>query len=503
MMPAVACAATLLAGVTAVASAAGGGSQLSVSINRAAPGRTVPAGFVGLGMEFKTVPGYIGSRPINGVLVQLVHNLDPGQQPFLRIGGLSTDHTWWPVHGIARSPGITYTLSSSWAAAAKALVQAIDARAILGVNLEANKPVIAATETSHLRGPLGSHLSAVEIGNEPELYDRMPWYFVSHGHPYPWYDHVGQPVYSRPAGYSFGEVINQFAGIRKALPRVPVAGPAIGNVSWLAQLPGFIAANPGLRWITFHRYGLNKCVKDPANPDYPSVPHLLSTNASRGLMQGIAPSIALAHRHHIGFLIDETGTVTCNGKAGVSNSFASALWGVDSMFEMVSQGVDGASFHTFPHNPNALFDFAQSNGKWTGFVHPVYYGLLMFAQAAPPGARLLPVSGTAGSDLRAWATLAGNHTLRVALINESLTRAYTVAVGGTGSSSGTATLQRLQAHSAYSTSGVMLGGQGFGSRTSTGMLAGQPQSIPVRPGGGRYTVDVPASSAALLTVTSS
>lgn len=491
-----------LAVLLAVANAqipAAGAAQLTLSVNRAAPGRSVPSGFVGLGMEFKSVPGYIGGRPLNNVLVQLVHNLDPGQQPFLRIGGLSTDHTWWPVHGMARSPGITLSLSPSWAAAAKALVQAIDARTILGVNLEANKPVIAATEVRHLRGPLGAHLAAAEIGNEPELYDRMGWYYVSHGHTYPWYDRVGQPVYSRPSGYNFSDLTKDFARVRRALPQVPVAGPATGNVSWLAQLPVFIAANPGLRWVTFHRYGLNKCVKDPSSPDYPSVAHLLSTNASRGLLRGIGPSITLTHRHHIGFLIDETGTVTCNGKAGVSNSFASALWAVDTMFEMVSQGVDGVSFHTFPHNPNALFDFAESGGKWSGTVNPVYYGLLMFTQAAPPGARLLPVSGIAG-ELRAWATVTSDHTLRVTLINESLTSAYSVEVADSSSAGGSATLERLEAHSAYSTDGVTLGGQSFGSRTTTGMLPGQPQTTAVRAAGGRYAVSVPASSAAILTI---
>ena len=36
-------------------------------------------------------------------------------------------------------------------------------------------------------------------------------------------------------------------------------------------------------------------------------------------------------------------------------------------------------------------------------MHPEYYGLLMFAQAFPPGARLLPVSAPAGP-VKVWAT---------------------------------------------------------------------------------------------------
>ena len=34
------------------------------------------------------------------VLVELIRNLDPMGRPVIRIGGLSTDHSWWPVPGM-------------------------------------------------------------------------------------------------------------------------------------------------------------------------------------------------------------------------------------------------------------------------------------------------------------------------------------------------------------------------------------------------------------------
>jgi hypothetical protein len=494
------CPALLVLGAGGPAGATGGNSQVSLSINRGAPGRSVPPGFVGLGLEYKTIPTYTGGRTVDPVLVQLMHNIDPGQKPVLRFGGLSSDRTWWPVRGITKSPGLTYDLTPRWAADARALVDAINARAIVGVNLEADSTRITSTETRKLRSAIGSdHLAGVEIGNEPELYDVIPWYYVSHGHPIPWYDkHKGVPVFNRH-GYSFQAFTADFARFRKALPPVPLAGPATGNRSWLDQLSQFLSVVPGLRWVTFHRYGLNGCVHDPTAASFASVPHLLTSYASRGVMQGVGKDIAIAHQHHAGFLIDEMNSVTCGGKWGVSNTFASALWALDALFGMVSDGVDGVSFHTFPRVSNALFDFNQSNGKWTGTVRPEYYGLLMFSEAAPPGARLLPISGTAGSDLRAWATSAPDHHVRLLLINDSLTSSYTAAVGG-ASSPTPATLERLQAPSASSTSGITLGGRSFGSQTSTGTLPGAIQTSPLRSAGGRYAVNLPAASAALLTI---
>ena len=71
------------------------------------PGRGIPYGFLGLSLEFRSVEAYAGDDPtaLDPVFVQLVRNLAPGQAPVLRIGGDSTDWTWWPTPGIARPPG--------------------------------------------------------------------------------------------------------------------------------------------------------------------------------------------------------------------------------------------------------------------------------------------------------------------------------------------------------------------------------------------------------------
>jgi hypothetical protein len=130
-------------------------------------------------------------------------------------------------------------------------------------------------------------------------------------------------------------------------------------------------------------------------------------------------------------------------------------------------------------------------------VAPEYYGLLLFARAAPAGSHLLRVSGAAGGTVRTWATRAHDGTIRVVLVNSS-GRARRLTVRVTGARVGRAILERLSAPDVRARTGVSLGGQSFGSRTFTGMLAGNPAVIAMSPVHGRYVVTLPAASAAML-----
>ena len=55
------------------------------------------------------------------------------------------------------------------------------------------------------------------------------------------------------------------------------------------------------------------------------------------------------------------GTVSCSGLRGVSNSMASALWVIDTLFSMDAAGVNGVNLHTV-NGVNALFDPRHSAG---------------------------------------------------------------------------------------------------------------------------------------------
>jgi hypothetical protein len=472
-----------------------------VTVTRTAVGRPVPDGFLGMALEYRAIPALAGSDPpaVDPVLVQLIHNLVPRGRPVLRIGGQSTDRTWWPVAGLKQPLGVTYDLTPGWLSSAQALAQATDARLILGVPMEPNRQRIAAVEARHLlAGIQARYIAALEIGNEPELYTVVPWYRTLNGTPVPWYSHVGTPVFSRAPTYDPQAFAEEFSRTLAVVPRVPIAGPVTGNPAWLHVFRRFLSPSSRVRMVTWHAYGLNQCITDPANPQFPSVPNLLKLATSRDFLNAIPPFVALTHRDRATFRVDEMNSVTCNGHAGVSNTLGSALWLMDALFATAAHGVDGVNIHTFPDAANGLFDFDRANGQWEATVHAPYYGMLMFARAAPPGSRLLALASDSQAQVRAWATVGPDHRIRVLLINDNLTSSA-VALVRTPVTPGPASVERLRASSAYATTGLSLGGQSFGGHTATGLLAAPvPQALPAR--AGAYAVTMPAGSAALLTL---
>jgi hypothetical protein len=496
-------AAGLLAAAGAGAGAGPAGAYVfRLGVTNAPHGRPVPSNFLGLALESTEIPSLAGPTPhsVNPIFARLVKSLDPTGRPNIRIGGQSTDRTWWPVRGMAPPLGVTYDLSSAWAADAHALAQATDAQYLLGINLEANRARVSQVEADQLVQRITSrYIDALEIGNEPNLYTAVPWYRRDGRRFLPWYSHDGSPVFSRDPSYTPQDYVQEVSRTLKVVPRLPIAGPESGNPLWAGAFDRLVTPRSQVRMLTSHAYGLNQCVTDPASPVYPSVPHLVSLTASRGeAVSGLGSDVALAHRNGATYRIDEMGSVTCNGRRGVSDTLASALWVMDALFTLAGDGVDGVNLHTYPNSANGLFDFSSAHGRLSASVHPLYYGTLMFAQAAPAGSRLLRVVSSSQGPLRAWATLAPDHHVRVLLINDSLTSSA-LAVVQPPVVQGAASLERLRASSAYATSGVTLGGRTFGAASATGVLAVPvPQSVV--PHAGTYAVTLPAGSAALLTL---
>jgi len=464
--------------------------HVALRVTKTRVSRPVPSGFVGFSFEFRAVKEYAGTNPksINPVLVQLIRNVAPRQAPVLRIGGNSTDNSWWPLPKVAQPPGVTYTLNKTWLAVTRALAADAGARLIVGVNLKLDSPAEAAAELKAYKKGIGArYIDALEIGNEPELYKVFPWYF----------DETG-PIYGRPSTYNFADYTHEVAKLAKRLRGFALAGPTTGAKSWLAHLSQLFAAVPRLKVVTYHTYPLLACFSVPGDPRYPSIPNLLTLDSSRHLLDGISPYIALAHKHGAAFRVDELNSVACKGTTGVSDAFASALWVLDSLFAMLRSGVDGVNIHTLPQAVYAPFSFHRVHGKWVGAVSPEYYGLLLFARAAPPGSRLLNIAQSPSADVRSRATISPGGLMHVVLINDGLTSGHIVTIRPP-KGSGTAVLERLRAPSVASTTGVTLAGQSFGTLTSTGRLAGKVKSVRIKLVHGRYLIRLPASSAAMLT----
>ncbi len=501
--------ATVCVGALAVTAGAApgvaGASETPVTMSVAARSisRPIAPDFLGLALEYSGIRGWVGpgTAAPNPVLVQLIRNLDPVGRPLIRVGGLSTDHSWWAVPGMREPLGITDTLTPAWAQSLLSLVRALDARLVLGVNLEADSPRLARAEAEAFVKAFGRrYIDALDIGNEPPLYPGMPWYRTQGREVIPWYEDTGTPVFGRGLSWGPSTFVTDYARIFNALPPVPIAGPDTQQAAWFAAYQHrFLAPHSRVRMLASHGYGLNNCVTNPASAAYPSIPHLLGDYALHDLLNTLIPDVRLAHANGATFRIDEMGSVTCNGRVGVSNTMASALWAAAALFSVAQDGVDGVNLHTYMGLSNGLFDFSDSARGWTGAVHPLYYGALLFARAAPAGSRLLHASLGGPPTLHGWATTGPGAVRHVVLLNDSTSNSAGVVVRAPRAVLGRrpAQLQRLTAPSVAATGAISLGGRSFGAATSTGVLPA-PVSDPVRARAGAYRVTVPAASAVVL-----
>jgi hypothetical protein len=449
----------------------------------------VGSGFLGFSFEYSALPHYAGTDPnaVDPVFEQLIRNLADGGPTVLRIGGNSTDRSWWPVAGLPRSPAGYYTLTRSGLEVLAALARGTDAHLILGINLEANSAVEAAAESKAMMSAIGPDLiDGLEVGNEPELYGDK-WY----------YKHDGENVFSRPRSWNFQSYVRDFHHIAGALGRVPLAGPAIGAL-WLGDIGKFLDAEH-IAVVTLHRYPMQSCGPRPGSPKYPTIPDFLSQRASQGLADGLRSDVAVAHAHGDLVRNAEMNSVSCGPARGSADTFASALWALDTMFAFANVGLDGVNIHTYENYIGQPFTIQHSGPRWLASVAPEYYGLLMFSQAAPPGSHLLGVSGVTGaSTLRAWATRTPTGQIHVVLINDAIDHPQNVSLNVPGKM-GAVTVERLEAPSVGSTVGVTIGGQTFGSQTATGKLPGRAHLETIAPSAGTYSVSLPAASAAMLT----
>jgi hypothetical protein len=467
-----------------------GPASIAVQVSSTEIGRTMPKGFLGFSFEYQALRPYAGRDPhhVDPVLLGLIRGLAPDGAPVLRIGGNSTDQTWWPLRGMAPPGGVTFSLSRQWVRLAHALAADLRGRLILGVNLAADSPALAAPEGRALVGGVGRrYIAALEIGNEADVYNQFAWYRDRNGH----------VVFSRPSSYSLQGYIADFNRWRSAVPSVPLAGPAFAESLWMGDLSSFLSAEPKLSLVTFHRYPTRGCVGNPTSGIYASIPNILSDGSAAGLAQQVSPFVTAAHTDHVPFRLDELNSASCSGRRGVSDTFASALWSLDTLFNMASVGVDGINIHTLPGAAYQPFTVSLRRSRWTGSVKPLYYGLLMFARAFPAGARLLSVSAPSGP-VKAWATQAPDGHVRVVLINKDPVTDVIVHVALPGAQT-PATESALRAPALAATTGVTLDGETFGAATHTGVLPVNPHPTTLAPASGYYTVTLPAGSALMLT----
>jgi hypothetical protein len=467
-------------------------TEAVVTIARGANTVPVPSSFFGISTEYwSLIPSNFEiNTPVFERVLALLHVQGDGPL-MLRIGGDSADHSFWKPRW-KTMPGRAFALTPEYLARLTALVKHDRVKLIVDLNLVTDTPLIAAAwaHAAETALPKGS-IRWFEVGNEPDLYSRRYWVTTIARSPL---QTVVLPLELSPATY-----VEKFAADAQVLgesaPDIPLMGPAVAHprrgLDYIATL--IEDEHSELGAVSAHLYPYSACTKNPRWPSYPTVARLLSRQAVSRFSTDIATAVAVAHANGLKFRLTEFNSVTCGGKPGVSNTFATALWAPDALFTAMRAGADGANLHVRANRAiNAPFVITKS-----GLVaRPLLYGLMLFNRTLGPQARLVRLHLTAprSLNLSAWAVQTRGRILHVLLIDKSN---RTVRVALHLPATGRATVQRLLAPSAASTTGETLAGQRLG-RDSNWIGARRTRTI--TPGAHGYVLDVPRLSAALVAV---
>ena len=151
------------------------------------------------------------------------------------------------------------------------------------------------------------------------------------------------------------------------------------------------AAEPRVRTLTVHRYPLRNCFVGPGSPQYPTVAHLLAElRDDRPGRQRAALGARSRTPSGRQLRVDELNSVACRGKAGVSDTFASRAVGARrAVLARARRASTGSTCTRSRARPTSCSSSAAPTGAGAPRCRPSTTGCELFAQAAPPGSRLL------------------------------------------------------------------------------------------------------------------
>lgn len=398
-------------------------------------------GFVGLSFEAAS----LSQNPLYddaGNLAQLLRNLGSS---VMRFGGSTVDRSFTGtppstlagLARLARSAGWSVLYTENLIRFNKARVTG-DARVVSQI--------------------LGSRLFAFACGNEPDGY-------AAEG--------------LRPKNYTVGEYLVQartcFQAIRAGAPHAPLEGP---DASWSAAWTAAYAAKEAgtISWVGQHYYPVG-CT---------GLPHGLPAQVSYMLSPGLAAreattltvDVADARAGHVPLIMTETNTACYGGIAGLSNSYAAALWAIDYLLTGAEHGVHAMNFHgglnSMTHCTGYTV-FCQTGTRYYFRPQPIYYGML-FAHLLGTG-KFLPVkisSSSRAENLAAFA-LRPSHGGGLRLMVENLGKDWATATLRVGAYRGAATVLRLSGSSPLATSGAQI--QGVSVAADGSYATGRPATV--------------------------
>jgi hypothetical protein len=437
----------------------------------------VPAGFLGLSVSDAEMSNYADAP----ALPRMLAAIHPDGGPLsLRVGGQIADRTVWLGAQRFIAPRYAmpapYLVGPAWMGELASLARRTHSHVILDVNAADHSPAADAALVSAARDALGSRLTQLAIGNEPDLYGKGE--VGEDRHPGAWADGFDPHDYAR----LFADLA---PALRHAAPGRSLIGPetAYPGPLWSETL---LDSHAPVGELAVHTYPMITCAQ-PGNYRYPTVPGYLSDHTLNLWTRLDKRQEQFASEHDVPLRITEFGASACHGLAGITNSEATSLWVINQLFSLASDGIAGVNVHV---RSAGISSALQASADGVLRAQALFYGLAMFARAVGPHAQILREAAAPVDQLHVW-SVASTLGLRVVAVNTGR-RAQRVTLAAPAH--GDASVQTLTGRSASATR-VTLDGQ---TVTPDGVWQGRRRLGAVADRGGRWTITVPAHSAQLV-----
>lgn len=421
----------------------------------------LPGSFAGLSIETDLLARWFNRGDCNAPVVRVLAFLG---RPEVRIGGNSQDRLW-PSRPLP--PTARRVAGAAFLRGVRCLART-GAPLVVGLNLLGRDAIAAGDVLARVQTVVPPSQLTVALGNEPNMYGRV---FPT------WGDYVEYVALYR----STLEVLQARFGA--TLP--PVAGPDAATWRWGPETVRFVIdGHP--EQVDAHLYGLNGCLARRSALRFPTITRLLRPFASTDLVRRLAPITAAARETGIPAQISEANSVACGGKAGVSDTPASALWALSVMGSAATTGFGRIQFHSAERTYDAFL--VHPDGRVT--FRPLFSALVLADRLWPGGTEPLQLSGRRPAGVNAWAARRPDGRVALIAVNGDQEHAHHLELISPGSN---ARYGRLQAAGAHA---VTLDARRLAWATDRPVWQGPRKTGVLAFRAGRATLLLPAASAA-------
>jgi len=458
--------------VTGGPAGTGTAATATVTVDPSTTVGTIGADFTGFSYEKTHITnGSLTSNNMN--LIGLYKLLGT---PMLRIGANDVEVCTWAGAGDAPSQpnGQPFTSKVTTGEVDQfcGFLAAAGTKAIYGVNFQKGNVTLSSAEVAYVMGQCGSSIVGIEIGNEPDKF--ATWAITT-----PDYEKFADAIVATPGALLIGPACTSKAPTTFTVPFADTISAKYGSKFALLTQHSYVAG---------------------ASTSGCSVPNLQITTTQ---LTDIFDTVeAVVTKDQIpGWRMGENNTCSNHGQQGVSDTFVSALWAIDYMFEVAKRGGSGINFHTSENGMDGTVPFyyepIKEDKGVVVQVQPEYYGMLLFSQAGV-GSMVSTSVTTSAQYFTSWAIKTDGFT-SVVLNNRNSSSGVnaTVNLGSAVSSASAIYLEGTPAGNLTATAGnVTLAGAKVSVAGDWPRNAPYIQSV----SGNSVSVYVPAASAALVRV---